>query len=97
MAVIGLLIEVSSLIAEHRLQSTRASVVVVSGLQNRGSIVVAHKLLACGILPVQGSNTCLLYWQVASLPLRHQESPELYALNCCVLLKLSSLPPYPLL
>ena len=94
--VCGLLIQVASLVAEHQFWGARASVIV-----HRGSVVVAHKLSARGILPAQGSNACLLHWQVDSLPLRHQESPELYALNCCVLLKLSrivwGLPPYPLL
>ena len=27
---------------------------------------------ACGIFPDQGSNLCLLHWQVDSLPLSHQ-------------------------
>ena len=30
---------------------------------------------ACGIFPDQGSNPCLLHWQVDSLPLNHQGSP----------------------
>ena len=30
---------------------------------------------ACGIFPAQGSNPCLLHWQVNSLPLSHQEIP----------------------
>ena len=31
---------------------------------------------ACGIVPGQGSNLCLLHWQTDSLPLSHQESPR---------------------
>ena len=45
--VSGLLIAVSSLIAEHRFQGTQASVVAAGG-----SVVVAHRLscpVACGI------------------------------------------------
>ena len=44
-----------------------------------GSAVVAHRLsrpMACGIFLDQGSNPCLLHWQVDSLPLSHQGSPE---------------------
>ena len=32
--------------------------------------------MAFGILPDQGSNPCILHWQVDSLPLSHQGSPE---------------------
>ena len=35
--------------------------------------VGSHFLLQ-GILPTQGSNPCLLYWQADSLPLHHQGS-----------------------
>ena len=38
---------------------------------------VAHELtcsVACGAFPDQGSNPCLLHWQVDSLPLSHQGS-----------------------
>ena len=31
--------------------------------------------VACEIFPDQGSNPCLLHWQVDSLPLNHQGSP----------------------
>ena len=63
------------------LQNTgsKASVVVAPGLQSTGSVVVAHGLswlLACVIFPGQGSNPCLLYWQVDSLPLGYQGSPK---------------------
>ena len=43
-----------------------------------------HRLscsVACGILPDQGSNLCLLYWQTESLPLSHQESPVSFFLT----------------
>ena len=54
--MLGLLIAVASLAAEH------------------GLIAVVHRLRsseACGIFPDQGSNPCLLHWQVDSLPLSH--------------------------
>ena len=44
----------------------------------QGSIVVVHGLscsMACGSFPEQGSNLCLLHWQVDSLPLSQQGSP----------------------
>ena len=56
-----------------------ASVVAVPRFKNTGSVVVAHGLScssACGIFPDQRSNPCLLHWQVDSLPLSHQGSPE---------------------
>ena len=31
---------------------------------------------ACGVFSDQGSNVCLLHWQVDSLPLSHQGSPS---------------------
>ena len=43
-------------------------------------MVVAHGFhcsVACEIFPDQGSNPCLLYWQVGSLPLSHKGSPTL--------------------
>ena len=43
--------------------------------QSVGSVAVVHGLNcseACGIFPNQGSNPCLLHWQVDSLPLSHQ-------------------------
>ena len=55
-----------------------ASVVVAHGLQSAGLVVVAHRpscSAACGILPDQGLNLCLLHWQVDSQPLHHQGSP----------------------
>ena len=62
------LIVVTPLVAVHRLQGVRASV------------VMAHRLgcsVSCGIFPDQGLNLCLLHWQVDSLPVSHQGSPSL--------------------
>ena len=53
--------------------------VVAPRLQSTGSIVVAQGLrcsLACGVFPDQGLNPCLLHWQVDSLPLSNQGSPD---------------------
>ena len=78
-AVSGLLIEVASPIAEHRPQSSRASLVAVCGPQSLGSAVVEHGGLSCsmagGIIPKQGSNPCPLHLQEESQPLAHQGSP----------------------
>ena len=49
-----------------------------------GSIVVAHRLscsTAGGIFLDQGSNPCLLHWQVDSQPLDHQGNPMLSSQN----------------
>ena len=54
------------------------SVVAVSRPQSTDLVVVVQGLscsAACGILLDQGSNPCLLHWQVDSLPLSHQGSP----------------------
>ena len=43
------------------------------------SVTVAHGLScskACGTFPDQGSNLCLLHWQVNSLSLSHPGSPQ---------------------
>ena len=48
------------------------------------SVVVAHRLscsAAGGIFLDQGSNPCLLHWQVDSQPLDHQGSPMLSSQN----------------
>ena len=58
----GLLIAVTSLVAEQSLE------LVALGLSCS---------TACGILLHQGSNLCLLHWQVDSHPLYHQGSPSL--------------------
>ena len=52
------------------------SVAVAPGLCT-GSTAVAHRLsssAACGTLPDQGLNSCLLHWQTDSSPLSHQGS-----------------------
>ena len=79
----GFLIEVVSLISEHRLQGEQASVagvqgsvVVVPGLQSRSSTVVVHGLsflAACGTFLNQGPNPSLPH-----LPMSHQGSPYLF-------------------
>ena len=62
---LGLLIAVVFLVAEY-------------GFRCMESVVVVHRLscsVACGLLPDQGSNLCLLHhWQADSLPLHHQGS-----------------------
>ena len=62
----GFLTSVASLVGEHRLQGT-GSVVVVQGLSCPE---------ACGIFLDQGAKSGLLHWQVDSLLLSHQGSPE---------------------
>ena len=55
------------------------SVIVVPWLQSTGSVVVAHGLICSetrGVFLDQKLNLCLLHWQVGSLPLSHQASPE---------------------
>ena len=61
-----------------------ASIVAILRLQGTGSIVVARGLSclsACGIFPDQGLNPCLLPWQVGSLPLSHQGSPNVIVIK----------------
>ena len=57
------------------------SLAVVHGLLGApGSIVVVQGfscLAACGILLDQGSNPCILHWQVDSLPRSQQGNPGL--------------------
>ena len=95
-AMRGLIVE-ASLVAEHRLQGTLASVAVACRLWSIGSIAVVHWLsysAACGIFPDQGSNPCLLHWQVDSLPIElpgksltwvfwqlHNQSVSIYCLE----------------
>ena len=46
----------------------------------QGSAAAVHALscsTACGIVPDQGLNPCLLHGQVDSLPLSHQGSPQI--------------------
>ena len=80
----GLLIAVAPLVGEHRLWGVWASVVAPHGLWSTDSAVVAHGLgcsVACGIVPHQRSNSCLLHWQAQSLPLSHRESPIILDFN----------------
>ena len=61
----GFLTVRASLIAEHRLWGTWASVVAAPGLQGTGSVIVVNRLglsVARGIFPDQGSKPCLLPW-----------------------------------
>ena len=70
-------IAVASLVSDDGLYSMRASVAVAQEIQSTGSIAVANRLscsTACGIFLDQGSNPCLLNWQVDSLPMTHQGS-----------------------
>ena len=55
------------------------SVSAAPRLQSTSSIVVMRGIICsmnCGICPDQGSNLCLLHWQVDSLPLCYQGSPK---------------------
>ena len=49
-------------------------------LQSTGSVVATHGLscsTACGTISDQELNPCVLHWQMDSLPLSHQRSPQL--------------------
>ena len=64
--------------------AAHGSVVVGPWRWSTGSITVVRWLScsrACGIFPDQGSNLCLLPWQLDSLPLSHQGSPEIRILT----------------
>ena len=87
----GLFILLASLAAEHssrmlemqQLQHV-SSVAVAPGLQSTSSIVVAPRLSyseAGGIFLDQGSNLCLLHWQVNLSPLGYQGSQKRVYLN----------------
>ena len=57
----------------------RSSAVVAPGLWSTSSGLASHQLTcskACGICPVQESDSCLLNSQVDSLPLHHLQSPH---------------------
>ena len=73
-----LLIAVASLVVEHRLQGSWASVVTAPGLRTCGSRALKHSLSSCDtwaqLLPryvgsSQGLNLCLIHWPVDSLSL----------------------------
>ena len=60
--VCGLLIAMTSLVADSRLKGSQASIAV-------GSVAVAHGFscpTVCGIFPDQGLNLCPLCWQADS-------------------------------
>ena len=65
--VCGLLAAVASLVAEHGLEGTWASVVVANGL----SCPAAY-----GIIPVQGSNLCPQHWKADSFTTRPPGKPH---------------------
>ena len=67
----GLLIEVASLIVELQLKGSQAQQLWLPALENS----LNSCSVACGILPYQGLNLCLLHWQSDSLPLSYQGIP----------------------
>ena len=76
--VCGLLTAMTSLLVEHGLKGASASIVAALRLLSTDSIVEAHWLscsTACEIFPDQRSSSCLLHWQVDSLPLSHRGNP----------------------
>ena len=75
-AVHGLLTAMAPLVVEHRLQHVQALLVCGSpGSRARAQWLWLSCSSACGIFPGQGSNPCLLHWQVDSLALSHQGNP----------------------
>ena len=79
-AMLRVLIVVASLVVERGLWGAWASVVAAHGLiRARAQSLWPCGLscsVGCGIFLDQGSNLCLLHWQVVSLPLSHQGIPE---------------------
>ena len=79
-SVSRLLTAVASLVVEHCFSTTRAAVPRLSLHSSCGTWAY---LLCCspprGIFLGQGSNLCLLHWQVASYPLNHQGSPRSFS------------------
>ena len=61
-----------ALLQPHGLQSTR--LLCLWDFPGKNTGVGCHFLLQ-GIFLTQGSNLCLLHWQVGSFPLNHQGSP----------------------
>ena len=45
------------------------------------SVVVAHRLTACGIFPDWELNLCFLHWRADHSPLYHQGSPRTFTLG----------------
>ena len=80
-------IMVASLVAEHGLEGTWASVVVVCGLSSCGTGALEHRLhscgaglsrsVTCGIFPEQGSCPWLLHWPADSTTEPPQDPPVL--------------------
>ena len=76
-------------VVRGRLISVACCAAQVLGIQasavwHVGSVVVAHGLSfseAHGTFLEQGSNPCLLQWQVDSIPLSHQGSPQMFILT----------------
>ena len=67
--VLGLLIAVTSLVAEHRLSGAEASVAAACGLSHCDSQALEHGLncsAAGGIFLDQELNLCFLHWLVES-------------------------------
>ena len=73
--MVQVLIVVASLVAEHGLLGTQASVVVAHGL----SFPEAYEIFLD-----QRLSLCPLHWQADSQPLDHQESPGRDFLNECL-------------
>ena len=72
------LVAVSGLLSGCWLFTVVASHCRAQALGSRTSKVVVHGLScssACGIFLDPGSNSCLLHWQVVSLPLGHEGGP----------------------
>ena len=67
-----LIVGVASLVADHRLQATQASVAAACGISSCVSWALGHGINSCftayGILLNQRLNLCLLPWQADSLP-----------------------------
>ena len=86
--VLRLVISVAFLAVEQGLKGTRAAVVTASGLNSCLVQALKHGFDICGvglscsaargIFLEQGSNSCLLHWQVDSLPLKLQGSPKAF-------------------
>ena len=78
-AVHGFLIAVTSLAARGGALGHVGFNSCGQWLSSCGSQALEHRLnscgTACGIFPDQGSNPCLLHWQVDSLPLSQQGKP----------------------
>ena len=78
-----LLTVAASLVAEHRLRGTRASVAAAPRLYRAGIVAVAHGLscpAAAGIFPTQGLNPCLQLLQADYVALSHLDCG--YANKC---------------